>query len=196
MPRLTISAAARLCHCDRRTLQRAIHSGRLHLDAEQRLSTEELLLAGYLVADTPQEAPQATPYMETVVSLLQQLLGVVEDLRQDVRALCRHLDTPQATPWTMSLVAPQETPRGTPRVPPRPRRRPLTSSPHPRPQSMVPGYDLDAALARMQALQAQGYSLTQIAAQLTAEGITTRHGKPWHRGTVGYLLQHRRQDEP
>ncbi len=54
-------------------------------------------------------------------------------------------------------------------------------------------YDADAAVVRMQALQAQGLSLAQIAAQLTAEGIPTRHGQPWHKGTVGYLLQtHRR----
>jgi hypothetical protein len=50
-------------------------------------------------------------------------------------------------------------------------------------------YDPEAAVRRMQALQAQGLSLAQVAAQLTAEGIPTRHGKPWHKGTVGYLLQ-------
>jgi hypothetical protein len=44
----------------------------------------------------------------------------------------------------------------------------------------------------MQALKAQGLSLAQIAATLTAEGIPTRHGQPWHKGTVGYLLQHGR----
>src|SRR5215467_7392009 len=69
MATLTIAAAARLCHCDRRTLQRAIHTGRLHLDAQHCLSREELIRTGYLIEDTPlapplampQDAPQATP---------------------------------------------------------------------------------------------------------------------------------------
>jgi predicted transcriptional regulator len=50
-------------------------------------------------------------------------------------------------------------------------------------------YDADAAFARMQALQAQGLSLAQIAAQMTAEGYQTRHGKPWHKSTVAYVLK-------
>jgi|SRR5713101_2359643 len=50
-------------------------------------------------------------------------------------------------------------------------------------------YDPAAAVARMRTLQAEGYSLAQIAAQLTREGLRTRHGKAWHKGTVGYLLQ-------
>jgi hypothetical protein len=45
----------------------------------------------------------------------------------------------------------------------------------------------------MQVLQAEGRTLAQIAAQLTAEGIPTRHGQPWHKGTVGYLLQRQRR---
>src|SRR5262252_8407265 len=49
--------------------------------------------------------------------------------------------------------------------------------------------DADAAYARMQALQPQGLSLAQIAAQLTAEGLRTRHGKPWHKSTVAYVLK-------
>jgi len=76
------------------------------------------------------------------------------------------------------------------------RRRPrLTSrlTPRPTPPPQRTDYDAAAAVARMQALQAEGLSLAQIAAQLTAEGIPTRHGQPWHKGTVGYLLQaHRR----
>jgi hypothetical protein len=48
MPPLTISAAARLCQVDRRTLQRAIHAGCLHLDPQHHLSREKLLSAGYL----------------------------------------------------------------------------------------------------------------------------------------------------
>jgi len=61
MTTLTIAAAARLCGCHRRTLQRAIHAGRLQLDAQHRLSREELIAAGYLIVETPQDAPQQTP---------------------------------------------------------------------------------------------------------------------------------------
>jgi hypothetical protein len=61
MDTFTISAAARICHCDRRTLQRAIHAGRLHLDPQQRLSREELLAAGSLIAETPRETPRVAP---------------------------------------------------------------------------------------------------------------------------------------
>jgi Arc/MetJ-type ribon-helix-helix transcriptional regulator len=59
---------------------------------------------------------------------------------------------------------------------------------HPRPAPLG-GYDVDLAYARMQALQGQGMSLAQIAAQLTAEGLRTRHGKAWHKSTVAYILK-------
>jgi hypothetical protein len=79
--------------------------------------------------------------------------------------------------------------------PPNVRQRVLHSSAvdrHPRP-APVGGYDVDLAYARMQALQGQGMSLAQIAAQLTAEGLRTRHGKAWHKSTVAYILKtHRR----
>jgi hypothetical protein len=52
-------------------------------------------------------------------------------------------------------------------------------------------YDPEAATARMQALQAQGRTLAQIAAQLTAEGVATKQGRPWHKSTVNYLLKTR-----
>jgi len=52
-------------------------------------------------------------------------------------------------------------------------------------------YDPEAAYARMQALQAQGRTLAQIAAQLTAEGVPTKQGRPWHKSTVNYLLKTR-----
>jgi hypothetical protein len=109
MAQLTISAAARLCHMARRTLQRAIHAGRLHLDAQHGLSTDELLLAGYLIAETPQDAPPGTPQhapQETpLLPLLERLALVVENLTQEVRQprepLCQ---VPQGLPQE----APQE----------------------------------------------------------------------------------------
>jgi predicted transcriptional regulator len=53
----------------------------------------------------------------------------------------------------------------------------------------APRYDADAAVARMKILREEGLSLAAIAARLTAEGVPARHGAPWHKGTVGYLLQ-------
>jgi hypothetical protein len=50
-------------------------------------------------------------------------------------------------------------------------------------------YDADRENARMQALQTQGLARAQIAAQMTAEGLRTRHGKPWHKSTVAYVLK-------
>jgi hypothetical protein len=66
-----------------------------------------------------------------------------------------------------------------------------TERPTLRPSSLPPPrtYDPEMALARMQELKAQGLSLAQIALTLNQEGIPTRHGRPWHKGTVAYLLQ-------
>ena len=50
-------------------------------------------------------------------------------------------------------------------------------------------YDPQAAVARIQTLRAQGYSLARIAAQLTAEGIPTRYGLPWQHSSVRHLLK-------
>src|SRR5262245_3765908 len=85
METLTISAAARLCQCDRRTLQRAIHAGRLHLDAQHGLSRKELIAAGYLVPETSQATPHGTPH-----------------------------GAPHPTPQEEPQNTPQEVPRGTP----------------------------------------------------------------------------------
>jgi hypothetical protein len=54
---------------------------------------------------------------------------------------------------------------------------------------MLGTYDPLAAVARIQALQAQGLSLAQITAQLRVEGIPTRYGRPWQKGSVAYLLK-------
>ena len=54
-----------------------------------------------------------------------------------------------------------------------------------------PAYDPEVAYARMQALQAQGRTLAQIAATLTAEGVPTKQGRGWHKSSVNYLLKKR-----
>jgi hypothetical protein len=47
MAKLTLSEAARACKVSRTTVQRAVKTGRLSLDAEHRVDTAELLRAGY-----------------------------------------------------------------------------------------------------------------------------------------------------
>ena len=47
MAKLTISDAARACNVARTTLQRAVKTGRLSLDAEHQIDTAELLRIGY-----------------------------------------------------------------------------------------------------------------------------------------------------
>ena len=126
MATLTISAAARLCHCDRRTLQRAIHAGRLHLDAHHSLSREELLATGYLISDTPQETPQTTPQgtpqetpqLAALRPLLQRLTLAIEALCIEIQRL---RETPPAAPQETPQAVPQRTPRATPRAAPQPR---------------------------------------------------------------------------
>ncbi len=51
-------------------------------------------------------------------------------------------------------------------------------------------YNPTAAVARIQALRAEGLSLSQIATQLNAEGVPTRRGRPWRDGTIGWFLHH------
>jgi hypothetical protein len=193
MAQLTISAAARLCHMDRRTLQRAIHADRLHLDAHHCLSTDELILAGYLITDTPQETPQVTPQyapQETphitpqempLLPLLERLALAMEGLVDEVRQLREDLrQTPQAAPQRV-----RRTRAPTPQSPPQ-----VTSQGAPQDAPQTSGaYDPRAAVARMQTLRLQGLSLAQIAGRLTAEGMPTRSGKPWQKGTVDYLLK-------
>ena len=142
MPALTVSAAARLCGVDRRTLQRAIHTGRLPLDAQHCLSREALIAAGYLDAATPQEAPQTMPHLtpqvasqytphmtpqdmpqETpqelgqataLLALLERLTAAITDLHAEVRSLRDDLrQMPQRTPQARLRGAPT-TPQETP----------------------------------------------------------------------------------
>ena len=205
MAQLTISAAARLCHMDRRTLQRAVHAGRLHLDAQHCLSTEELLLAGYLIADTPQytpqytpqdtpqDAPHITPQETPLLSMLERLTSALEALVDEVRQHREGLrytpqDAPQAPPHPLRrtrAATPQQAPQAPPYSAPQ-------DAPQGTPQSVPQrfgAYDPHVAVARMHALRLQGLSLAQIAGRLTTEGIPTRSGKPWHKGTVDYLLK-------
>jgi hypothetical protein len=55
MAKLTISDAARVAGVARSTLHRAIHAGRLSVDADGRLDTAELLRAGYTLQRSVQQ---------------------------------------------------------------------------------------------------------------------------------------------
>ena len=64
MARLTISDAARACNVARTTIQRAVKTGRLSLDAEHCVDTAELLRVGYhldaaVLHAAAQQAPEA-----------------------------------------------------------------------------------------------------------------------------------------
>ena len=108
MPLLSIAAAARRCHVDRRTLQRAIRRGRLHLDAQHCLSTDELELAGYLLPDTVEPPPLVPPLDTPLLPILTQLLEEVAALVVEVRRLSAALSQgmPQITPQDTPLAAP------------------------------------------------------------------------------------------
>ena len=91
MPKtLPIADAARRCGVTRRTLQRAIHTGRLTLTPDHRVTVTALAQAGY----TPQAAPQrpvtaATQFQEVT----QHLVHVVERLDRLITLLEAQHDT-------------------------------------------------------------------------------------------------------
>src|SRR5213076_2728920 len=66
MAKLTLSQAARACGVARTTIQRAVKTGRLSLDAEHLVDTAELLRVGYevdaaMLHAAAQQAPRQTP---------------------------------------------------------------------------------------------------------------------------------------
>jgi len=174
MASLTIAAAARYCGVARRTLQSAIKSGRLSLTPDHRLTLEGLAQAGYAPATGPQGQTAAAPPQPPHRDMTQELGQALASLIARLDRLISLLETLHVTPIS------QRQPTGTPkRTPQRRRQAP--------PQRQL--YDPAAALARLLTLKSQGLSLSQIAATLNTEGVPTRHGRPWHKGTVGYLLQ-------
>ena len=123
MPALTVSAAARLCGVDRRTLQRAIQTGRLPLDAQHCLSREALIAAGYLDAATPQDMPQELGQATALLALLERLTSAITDLHEEVCSLRDDLrQMPQRTPQRSRSSAPT-TPQVTPHLTPQGRCR-------------------------------------------------------------------------
>ena len=90
MPHLPIAAAARLCGCHRSTLQRAIRAGRLHLNANHQLDTEELTRAGYLHTAAAQQ-PHAAAARSTLGPLLRDMHRTLERLAEVLDALTQTL---------------------------------------------------------------------------------------------------------
>ena len=181
----TISEAARLCGCDRRTLQRAIQSGRLHLDAQYRLSREALLTAGYLSAETPQDEPRGTPQtapqmssdLTPILASLERLIHAVEDVRQAVETLRADMrQMSQATPQAVlhGIETPQTAPRSTPCQTPQsqtgPHRAPQ-GAPHLTPQSRAgrPRSALGQRILQVLEQHPEGLSAEQIRAYVSPE---------------------------
>jgi hypothetical protein len=107
------------------------------------------------------------------------LAASLEDLRQQVAALSRRVD---------ELAAQSRQTAASPRQPRQPSAASRVPTAPPTRQAATPP-EMDTAYQRMQALRAEGWTLAQIAAQLTREGYRTRQGKPWHKSTVSYVLR-------
>jgi hypothetical protein len=120
MRELTISEAARRCGVHRRTLQRAIQRGRLHLTPAAHLTLDALQQAGYTAAapqDAPQDAPQryaagiaqthAAEAPQVTPQDLARMITLLETMAEDLHALRTRLVPGRTT------GAPQDMPQGT-----------------------------------------------------------------------------------
>ena len=101
MAKLTLSEAARACNVARTTIQRAVKTGRLSLDAEHRVDTAELLRIGYqldaavLHAASQQSSALTQQNAAPKHSTVPQQAAVPQDLqllRQERDALQRERD--------------------------------------------------------------------------------------------------------
>ena len=101
MAKLTLSEAARACNVARTTIQRAVKTGRIALDAEHRVDTAELLRIGYqldaavLHAATQQFPMQTQQNAAPQHSTLPQQGAAAQELqllRQERDALQRERD--------------------------------------------------------------------------------------------------------
>ena len=115
MAKLTLSEAARACNVARTTIQRAVKTGRISLDAEHRVDTAELLRIGYqldaaaLHAAT-QQFPMQTPQQLTQA---QQMLHEMQHRYDRLLEAPRTAPLPKPAPDPQSRsTGPTETPRG------------------------------------------------------------------------------------
>jgi hypothetical protein len=141
-------------------------------------------LAAYLADTVPTGMPTDTP-------IPADSADTIRNLQEQLSALTTRVEILEQMPTRRRQAADRSADRRADRpltgadTPAVPADRPLTGA------DTAPAYDPDVACARMQALQAQGLTLAQIAAQLTAEGLPTKQGRPWHKSTVNYLLKTR-----
>jgi len=146
MAKLTLSEAARACGVARTTIQRAVKTGRLSLDAEHCVDTAELLRVGYQVdaavlhAASQQNAAVQHSTMPQHDTALQELLLLRQErdlLQQERNRLAQQVDVllalHQSTQQHLTqaqqmlhemqhrydrlLEAPRSTPTPAPRVP-------------------------------------------------------------------------------
>jgi hypothetical protein len=118
-------------------------------------------------ADSPPTAPLPTP--ADTADLVHALGEQLALLRARVEAL-EYVLTQRRQPADRSADTPADSP------------------PTPADTRLSP-YDPQAAVARIQTLHAQGLSFRAIATQLQAEGVPTRHGRPWHQSSVRHVFQ-------
>jgi hypothetical protein len=126
MPQLTISAAARRCGVPRSTLQRAIRAGRLSLDAQHCVNTEDLERLGYLHAPGAQQRPHAdappttprtdatpelVPLLRSMHTLLQRLVHATEALHTALQDTLQERSS-SAAPVRQRRQIPQSLPEG------------------------------------------------------------------------------------
>jgi hypothetical protein len=141
-------------------------------------------LAAYLADTMPTGLPTDTPTpadsADTVRTLQEQLSALTTRVE-----ILEQRPTRRRQPADRSADRRADRPLTGADTPAIPADRPPTGA------DTAPAYDPEAAYARMQALQAQGRTLAQIAATLTAEGVPTKQGRPWHKSTVNYLLKTR-----
>jgi hypothetical protein len=128
-------------------------------------------LSAYLADTTPTQPPTPADSADTLQNLQEQLEALIRRVAKLEQAPTHRRQPADTRADRPAVTVP--TRADTPRQPP-------------------PGaYDPAAATARMQALQAQGLTLAEIAAQLTAEGVPTKQGRGWHKSSVNYLLKTR-----
>jgi hypothetical protein len=187
----TIAEAARRCGCPRSTLQRAVRAGRLHLDADHRLTVAELTQAGYLDAAAAQQPHAAAAQQQrlALTTVLRDMQRSLERLTAVIEALQMELHEMRQERSRSIFHAPdtqQERASRTHQPRSMEHQRPSQERPH------VLGYAPEAAAARIVTLRQEGLSLAQIAERLNQEGMPTRRGLPWKKALVGWFLKHHR----
>jgi septal ring factor EnvC (AmiA/AmiB activator) len=214
MAKLTLSQAARACGVARTTIQRAVKTGRLSLDAEHLVDTAELLRVGYQVdAAVLHAAAQhqpvmmqqdaapshSTPQRSDAASQELQLVRQERDFLQQERnrlaqqvdvLLALHQTTQQQLTQAQQMLHEMQHRYDRLLEAPRPALAPpmpVSGSPpmpSPAPRSQ------DPVLAQILRWRQEGMSLRAIAARLNADGVPTLSGQgQWYQSNLSRLLK-------